>query len=146
MPKSVLAEPDALGDISANSIYLRDKIVGRSGWMTGHPGRGGRRVVRLGFGNPRRSRSRSDQIRSGPGGSAAEFTENTVRVVSVVKREFAELNALGDGSTNAIYLEDQIISRLIRATGHLGWRDRHVEALGFGNPRGGQVLGKLDRI
>ena len=101
----VLGEPDALGNGSADSIYLRDKIVGRSGWTTGRPGRSGRRVVRLGFGNPRRSRSRSDQIGSGPGGSAAEFTENMVRVVLVVKREFAESNTLGDGSTNAIYLE-----------------------------------------
>ena len=106
VPKSVLAEPDALGDGFADSIYLRGKRVGRSGWTTGHPRKSGRRVVRLGFENPRRNRSRSDQIGSGPGRSAAEFTENTVTVVSMVKREFAELNALGDGPTDAIYLED----------------------------------------
>ena len=139
--KREFAESDALGDGSADSIYLRDKIVGRSGWMTGHPGRGGHHVVRLGFGNPRRSRSRSDQIGFGPGGSAAEFTENTVRVVSVMKREFAESNALGDGSTNAIYLEDQIVSRFGRVTDHPGWRGGHVDVLGFGNPRGDGSLG-----
>ena len=94
VPECVLAEPDALGNGSADSIYLRDEIVSRSGWTTGRPGRSERRVVRLGFGNPRRGRSRSDQIRSGLGRSAAEFTENTVRVVSVVKREFAESDTL----------------------------------------------------
>ena len=52
-----------------------------------------------------------------------------VRVVSVVKREFAESNALGDGSTNAIYLEDHIVSRLIRLTGHPGWRGFHIEVI-----------------
>ena len=102
----VLAEPDALGDRSADSIYLGDKIVSGSGRTTGRPGRSDRGRVRLGFGNPERGRSRSDQIGSGPSGSAAEFTKNTVRVVSVVKREFAESDALSDGSADAIYLED----------------------------------------
>ena len=74
--------------------------------MTGRPGRSDRGGVRLGFRNPERGRSQSDQIGSSPGRSTAEFTENTVRVVSVVKREFAESDALSDGSTDAIYLED----------------------------------------
>ena len=59
----------------------------------------------------------------------------------MVKREFAELDALSDGSTNAIYLEDQIISRFGRAMDHPSWRGRHVEVLGFGNPRGDGSLG-----
>ena len=37
----------------------------------------------------------------------------------MVKREFAELDALSDGSTDAIYLEDQIISRFGRVMDHL---------------------------
>ena len=137
----VLAEPDALSDGSADSIYLKDKIVGRSGWMTGCPGRGDRCVVCLGFGNPRRNGSRSDQIGSGPSRSVAEFTENTVRVIPMMKRKFIESNALGDRSTDAIYLEDQVVSRFVRATGHPGWRGRHIVALGFGNLRGRGCLG-----
>ena len=129
-------EPDALGDGSADSIYLGDKIVSRSGKATGHPGRSKRHVVRLGFGNSRCDGSRGDQIESGPGGGAAESAEDSVRIISVVKREFAELVALSDGSTDAIYLEDQIVSRFGRATDHPGWRGRLVEVLGFGNPRG----------
>ena len=84
----------------------------------GRPGRSDCGRVRLEFGNPERGRSRSDQIRSGPGGSVAEFTENMVGVVPMAKREFAESNALDDGSTDAIYLEDQVVSRFVRATGH----------------------------
>ena len=34
----VLAEPDALGDGSADSIYLRDKIVSRCSRTTDRPG------------------------------------------------------------------------------------------------------------
>ena len=67
--------------------------------------------------------------------------ENTVRVVPMAKHKFAESNALGDGSTDVIYLEDQVVSRFVRATGHPSWRGRHVVALGFGNPRGGRCLG-----
>ena len=137
----ILAEPEALDNGSADSIYLRDKIASRCSRTTGRPGGSNRHVVRLGFGNPRCDRSRSDQIGSSPGRSTAEFTENAVRVVSMVKRKFTESNALSDGSTNVIYLEDQIISRIIRATGHPGWRGHHVEALGFGNPRGDRCLG-----
>jgi len=59
----------------------------------------------------------------------------------VVKREFAELDALGDRSANAIYLEDQIASRFGRATDHAGWRGHHVEVLRFGNLRGDGSLG-----
>ena len=59
----------------------------------------------------------------------------------MVKREFAELDALGDRSANAIYLEDQIVSRFGRATGHPGWRGRHIEVLRFGNLRGDGSLG-----
>ena len=95
----------------------------------GRPGGSGRHVVRLGFGNPRCDRSRSDQIGSSPGRSAAEFMENTVGVVSVVKCELVESDALSDGSIDAIYLEDQIISRFGKATAHPGWRGRHVEVL-----------------
>ena len=58
-----------------------------------------------------------------------------------MKREFAELNALSDGSTDVIYLEDQIVSILSRPTDHPGWRCCHVEVLGFGNPRGDKCLG-----
>jgi len=58
-----------------------------------------------------------------------------------MKREFAELDALSDGSTDAIYLEDQIVSRFGKVTGRPGWRGRHVEVLGFGNPRGDEDLG-----
>ena len=59
----------------------------------------------------------------------------------MVKREFAELNALSDGSTDVIYLEDQIVSRFGRVTGHPGCRGRHVGVLGFGNLRGDEGLG-----
>ena len=97
--------------------------------MTGRPESSDRSGVCLGFGNPERGRSRSDQIGSGPGRSVAEFTENTVGVVPMAKREFAESNALGDGSTDAIYLEDQVVSRFVRATGHPGWHGRHVVAV-----------------
>ena len=106
MPKSLLAEPNALGDGFADSIYLRDKIVGRSGWTTGRPRRSGRHVVHLGFGNARCDGSRGGQIGSSPGRSAAESVWDSVRVVLVMKHEFADLDALSDGSTNAIYLED----------------------------------------
>ena len=58
-----------------------------------------------------------------------------------MKRKFAELDALSDGSTDAIYLEDQIVSRFGRATDHPGWHGHHVEALGFGNPIGDRSLG-----
>ena len=58
-----------------------------------------------------------------------------------MKRKFVELDALSDGSTDAIYLEDQIISRFGRAMDHPSWRGRHVEVLGFGNPRGDGNLG-----
>ena len=102
----VLAEPDALGDGSADSIYLGDKIVSRSGRTTGRPGRSKRRVVCLEFGNPMCDGSWSGQIRSGPGGGTAESAEDLVKISSVVKRVLADLDALGDGSTNAIYQEE----------------------------------------
>ena len=106
VPKSVLAEPDALGDGSADSIYLGDQIVNRSGKVTGRPGRSDHHVVCLEFGNPMCDGSWSGQIRSGPGGGTAESAEDSVRIVSVAKRKFAELDVLGDGSTNVIYLEE----------------------------------------
>ena len=64
----------------------------------------------------------------------------------VMKRKFVELDALSDGSTDAIYLEDQIVSRFGRATDHPGWRGSHVKVLGFGNPRGDGSLGGSDQI
>src|SRR6185295_18620248 len=76
----ILTESDALGDGSADSIYLGDKIVSRSGKATGHPGRSNRHVVRLGFGNSRCDGSRGGQIGSGPGRSTAESAEDWVRV------------------------------------------------------------------
>jgi hypothetical protein len=102
--KRVLAELDALGDGSADSIYLGEQIVGRSGKATGHPGRSDRHIGSLNFGNSRGDETWGGQIGSGPDGSAAEPAEDSVRIVSVAKRVFAELNALGDGSTNTIYL------------------------------------------
>ena len=62
----------------------------------------------------------------------------------MVKREFTKLDAPSDRSTDAIYLEDHIVSRFGRATDHPGWRGRHVDVLGFRNPRcdgslGGQI-------
>ena len=141
MSEHILAEPNTLGNGSVDSIYLGDKIVSRSDRATGRPGRSDRHVVHLGFGNSRCDGSQSGQIGNSPGRSAAESAEDSVRIVSVVKREFAELDALNDGSTDAIYLEDQIDSRFGRATDHPGWRGRHVEALGFGNPRGDRCLG-----
>jgi hypothetical protein len=90
----VLTELDALGNGSAYSIYLGDKIISRFGRTTGRRGRRDRHVVFLEFGNSRRVRSRSGQIRSGPGIRAAESAEDTVRVVLMMKREFAELDAL----------------------------------------------------
>ena len=131
----MLADLDALGNGSADSIYLRNKIVSRSVRVTGHPVGSDRHVVCHGLGNLRCDGSRGDQVGSGPGGGAAESVEDSIRIISVVKREFAELDALGDRSTNVIYLEDQIISRFGKAMGHPGWCGRHVEVLGFGNPR-----------
>ena len=138
--KRILVELDALGDGSADSIYLGDKIVSRSGRATGRPGRSDRHVVHLGFGNSRCDGSQSGQIGNSPGRSAAESAEDSVRIVSVMKREFAELDGLSNGSTDVIYLEDQIVSRFGRAIGHPGWRGRHIEVLGFGNPRGDEGL------
>ena len=139
--KRVLTELDALGDGSADLIYLEDKIVNRSDKARGRPRRSDRHVVHLGFGNSRCDGSWGDQIRSGPSGGAAESVEDSIRIISVVKREFAELDALGDRSTNVIYLEDQIISRSGRVTGHPGCHGRHVKVFGFGNPRGDGSLG-----
>jgi len=51
MAKHVLAELDALGDGSANSIYLGEQIVSRPGRVTGHPRRSGRHIGSLEFGN-----------------------------------------------------------------------------------------------
>ena len=116
----VLAEPDALGNGSADSIYLRDKIASGCSGTTGRPGGSDHHVVRLGFGNSRRVRSQSGQIGSGPSRKAAEFAEYSVRVVLMMKREFAELDALSNVSTDAIYLEDHIVSRSSRGTGHPG--------------------------
>jgi hypothetical protein len=141
----VLAESNALGDGSANSIYLGDKIVSRSGRATGHLGSSNRHVVRLEFRNSRCDESRGGQIGYGPGRSVAESAEYSVRVVLMMKHEFAELDALSDGSTDVIYLEDHIVSRFGRAMGHNGWHGHHVEVLGFGNLRGDEGLGvRLD--
>ena len=141
MSKRVLAEPDALGDGSADSIYLGGKIVNKSDRMTGHPGRSDHHVVGLRFGNSRCDGSRGGQIGSGPGRSAAESAEDSVRVVLMMKREFAELDALSDGSTDAIYLADQIVSKFGRVMDHPCWRGRHVEVVGFRNPRGDEGMG-----
>ena len=100
----ILAEPDALGNGSADSIYLGDKIVSRSGRAMGRPGRSNRHVVCLGFGNSRCDGSQGGQIGSGPGRSTAESVEDSVRVVLMAKSEIAELDALSDGSTDTIYL------------------------------------------
>jgi hypothetical protein len=122
----------AVNTDTADSIYLGDKIISRSSRATGRPGRSDRHVVHLGFGNSRYDGSWSGQI-----GSA----EDSVRVISMVKGEFAELDALSDRSTNAIYLEDHIVSKFGRATDHPGWRGGHVEVLGFENSRGDGSLG-----
>ena len=63
-------------------------------------------MINLEFSNSRCDGSWGGQIGSGSGGSTAESVEDSVRIVLVVKREFAELNALSDGSTNMIYLEE----------------------------------------
>ena len=63
-------------------------------------------MINLEFSNSRCDGSWGGQIGSGSGGSTAESAEDSFRIVLVVKREFAELNALGDGSTNVIYLEE----------------------------------------
>jgi len=131
MTERVLAELDALGDGFANSIYLGDQIVGRSGRAAGHSRRSGRHVVSLKFGNSRCDRAWDGQIESGPGGSTAESAEDLVRIVLVVKRELTELDALCDGSANSIYLGDEIVSRFSRVTGHPGRCGHHIEDLGF---------------
>ena len=74
--KRVLAELDALGDGSADSIYLGDPVVNRAGRATGRPGRSGRHVVCLEFGNSRCDGSWGGQIGSGPGGGTAESAED----------------------------------------------------------------------
>jgi hypothetical protein len=142
----VLAEPVALGDGSADAIYLGDEIIGRSDRTTGRPGGSSRHVVRLGFGNSRCDMSSSGQIRSGPGRSTAESAEDSIRVVLMLKGELAESDTLSDGSTDAIYLEDQIISGSGRAMGHPDWHGHHVEVLRFGNPRSDESLGGSDQI
>ena len=104
--KRKFAKLDALGDGSTDPIYLRDQIVNRFGRATGRPGRSDRHMVCLEFRNSRCDRSWGGQIGSGPGGGTTESAEDSVRIVLVLKREFAELDALGDGSTDAIYLEE----------------------------------------
>ena len=46
-----------------------------------------------------------------------EFVEDTIRVVQVEESVLAELDALGDGSADKIYMGEEIISRCCRATG-----------------------------
>jgi len=104
MAKHIFAELDALGDGSTNSIYLGEQIVSRPGRVRGHLGRSGRHIGSLEFGNSGCDGTWGGQIGSSLDGSAAESTEDSIRVVSVVKCMFAKLNALGDGSTDAIYL------------------------------------------
>ena len=134
----MLAKLDALGDGSTDSIYLGGKIVNKSDRTTGRPGRSDRHVVCLEFRNSRCDRSWGGKIGSGPGGGTAKSAEDSVRIVSVLKREFAELDALGDGSTDSIYLRDKIFSRSDGTTGRPGRSKRRVVRLGFGNSRRGR--------
>ena len=92
-------------------------------------------MVSLEFKNSRCDRSWGGQIGSSPRGSTTESAKDSVRIVLVVKRVLAELDAFGDGSADSIYLLDQIVSRFSRVTVHPDWRGRHVEVLEFGNPR-----------
>ena len=104
MAKCGLDELDALGDGSANAIYLGESIVSISGRAMGHPGKRGCHVSDIEFGNSRRDDAWGSQIGSGLGGGSTESVEDSVWVVAVIKRVFAELDAFGDRSTDAIYL------------------------------------------
>jgi len=65
-------------------------------------------------------------------GSVAESVENPIRVVTMAEHVLAELDALGDGFANSIYLGEQIMSRPGRVTGHPGRSDHHIGSLKFG--------------
>ena len=71
---------------------------------TSHPGKSGHHIGSLEFENSSCDEACGGQIGSGPDGSAAESTEDSVWIISVARRVFAELNALGDGSTDVIYM------------------------------------------
>jgi hypothetical protein len=72
--------------------------------MTGHPWRSDRHIGSLEFENSGGDETWDGQIGSGPNGSVAESAKDSIRIVSVAKRVFIELNALGNGSTDTIYL------------------------------------------
>jgi len=69
-----------------------------------HPRKSGCHVGDVEFGNSRRDEAWGSQIGSGPGGGAVEFVENSIRVIAMAKHGLTELDALSDGSANAIYL------------------------------------------
>ena len=101
--KRGFTELAALGDGSASAIYLYEQIVSGSCRATGHPGKRSCHVGDIEFRNSRCDEAWGIQIGSGPGGGT-ESVEDSVWVVVVLERVFAELDAFGDRSTDAIYL------------------------------------------
>ena len=75
-------------------------------------------------------------------GGVAESEGDPIRVVVVSKCVLAELDALGDGSANTIYLGEEIVSRCSTATGHPGWLVA-TSAMSSSETRCVMVLGKL---
>ena len=69
-----------------------------------HPRKAGCHIGDIEFGNSRSDEAWGSQITSGPDGGTTESVEDSIRVVAVAKRVLTELDALGDGSTDAIYL------------------------------------------
>ena len=74
------------------------------GRAMGHAGKRGCHIGDIEFGDSRRDEAWGSQIGSGPGGGAVEFVENSIRVIAMAKHGLTELDALSDGSANAIYL------------------------------------------
>ena len=67
------------------------------------------------------------------GSSIAESVKDAIRVFAMTKSVFTELDALGDGFAEVIYLRKQIIGRCSRAMGHPWKACCHVGDVEFGN-------------
>ena len=69
-----------------------------------------------------------------------EAEGNAIRVSWMTLDAFAELYALSDGSADAIYPRDEIVSGDDVVTGHSGAKNRWVINVEFGNSTGDRAL------
>ena len=76
------------------------------------------------------------------GGGITESMEFMIQVIPVEQSILTELDALGDGSADTIYLGEEIVSRCSTATGHPGWLVA-TSAMSSSETRCVMVLGKL---